>query len=192
MIGDEIVSFVRYKDDHQGVVVAYWLSTGSNLASIDHTQYNIGLIQHFVKHSVSFSNDSDEETTEQHVFCYIKWKQHHPNANWFGTSAVLTDTINKLESACSYMSMQRIMHRCASGNITVNFGLHSETYGCYTTRHQILFLTYYCINVCKKNIIYLEAFFLPASLTHSPDLVPPSTRQFLQKFCTTSTLLFIS
>jgi len=61
------------------------------------------------------------------VFCYIKWKQHHPNANWFGASAVLTDTINELESACSYMPMQRIMHRCASENITVNFGLHSET-----------------------------------------------------------------
>jgi len=127
IIGDEIVSSVRNKEDHQGVIVAYWPSTGSTLANVDYTQFNIGLIQHFVKHSITLFDNSNREVTDQHLFCYIRWKQRHPNANWFGRSAVLTDKLNEVESACCYMPIQRIVHRCASGNITVDFGLHSES-----------------------------------------------------------------
>ena len=126
IIGDEIVSSVRYKDDHQAVIVAFWPSTGSSLNSIDYTACNVGLIQYFVKHSVIFTTENNQESTEEHLFCYIKWKQHHPNRNWFGVSAVLSSTLDEIESPCCYMPIQRIMHRCASGIIAVDFGLMSE------------------------------------------------------------------
>jgi len=68
-IGDEIVTSIRYKDDHQAVIVAYWPSTGSTLNNIDYVSCNVGLIQHFVKHSIVFANEDDSESTEDHLFC---------------------------------------------------------------------------------------------------------------------------
>ena len=127
IIGDELVSSVRYKDDHQAVIVAYWPSTGHSLTTIDYTRYKVGIIQYFIKHAVIFLNDDNTESREEHLFCYIIWKQNHPNENWFGISAVVTSTLNEPEGACCYMPIQRIMHRCASGMISVEFGLTSET-----------------------------------------------------------------
>ena len=79
-----------------------------------------------MKHAVIFLNDNNTERREEHLFCYVKWKQSHPNENWFGVSAVVTNTLNEPESACCYMPIQRIMHRCASGIISVDFGLITE------------------------------------------------------------------
>jgi len=96
------------------------------LNSIDYTSYNVGLIQHFVKHSNIFTTEDDHESIQEHLFCYIKWKQHHPNKSWFGVSAVLSSTLDKIESPCCCMPIQRVMHRCTSGIIKVDFGLLSE------------------------------------------------------------------
>ena len=119
IIGDELVSSVRYKDDHQAVIVAYWPSTGHSFTTIDYTWYKVDIIHYFIKHAVTFLNDDNTESLEEHLFCYIIWKQNHPNENWFGISAVLTSTLNEAEGVCC--------HRCASGMISVEFGLTSET-----------------------------------------------------------------
>jgi len=80
-----------------------------------------------VKHSIVFTNEDGSESIEDHLFCYIKWKQHHPNRNWFGVSAILSSTLDEVDSPCCYMPIQRIMHQCASGVITVDFDLLSES-----------------------------------------------------------------
>ena len=127
VVGEELVSSVRYKDDHQSVIVAYWPSTGHSLATIDYTNYRVGVIQYFLKHAVTFVDADGTEKKEEHIFCYVVWKQQHHNENWFGVSAVVTSTLGETEDACCYMPIQRVMYRCASGTISVNFGLSLES-----------------------------------------------------------------
>lgn len=70
VIGEELVSSVRYKDDHQSVIVAYWPSTGHSLATIDYTHYRVGVIQYFLKHTVTFQ-DSDDTEKRRNMFFVI-------------------------------------------------------------------------------------------------------------------------
>ena len=100
VVGEELVSSVRYKDDHQSVIVAYWPSTGHSLATIDYTHYSVGVIQYFLKHAVTFVDADGTEKKEEHIFCYVVWKQQHHNENWFGVSAVVTSTLSETEDAC--------------------------------------------------------------------------------------------
>ena len=58
---------VRYKDDHQSVIVAYWPSTGHSLATIDYTHYRVGVIQYFLKHAVTFV-DADGTEKKRNIF----------------------------------------------------------------------------------------------------------------------------
>ena len=42
-------------------------------------------------------------------------------SNWFGKSAIVSSTLNEVENGCSYMPIQRIAFRCASGELAVDF-----------------------------------------------------------------------
>ena len=75
-----------------------------------------------MKHPIIFANEDDSDSTKDHLFCYTKWKQHHPNRNSFGVSAILSSTLDEVDSPCCYLSI----HQCANSLITIDFGLLSE------------------------------------------------------------------
>lgn len=66
-------------------IMAHWPVSGTSLATIDYTKYSVGVIKYFLKHVIKFQSGQEE-----HLFCYITWKQQHPLFNWFEQSAVVT------------------------------------------------------------------------------------------------------
>lgn len=121
VLGNEVLGSTNVK---QAVIMAYWPGTGCSLANIDYTQCRVGVVQNFIKHTVSFAPDG---RNAEHLFCFVSWKQRHPFHDWFGHSAIVASTDTEVEDACCFMPVQRIAYRCAHGQISLNFGAHTET-----------------------------------------------------------------
>lgn len=119
MFANELIGSGNLKE---AVIMAYWPGGGSSLSSIEYGRCRVGVIQYFLRHCITFS----DQTTEEHVFCYVLWKQDHPSRDWFGKSATVTSMTYKVEDACCYMPVQRIAHHCASGEMSVDFDSVTE------------------------------------------------------------------
>ena len=104
--------------------MAYWPGSGNSLNNIDYSVCRIGIVHHFLNHTVKFVED---ENPCHFLFCYIEWKQSHPFHYWYGKSAVVASTLNEIAGPCCYMPVQRIAFRCASGEMSVNLGEICET-----------------------------------------------------------------
>ena len=106
------------ENERSAVVMAYWPGTGSSLENIDYTRCRVGIIQYFLRHSATFAPSQEHE---EHLFCFIRWKQSHPSYDWFGHSATVTSLACEPLSACCYMPVLRIAYRCAYGELSVQF-----------------------------------------------------------------------
>lgn len=66
--------------------------------------------------------DNCGQTKElHHVLCYVKWFISHPESHWFGTSAVVTHTLEEANSPVCFIPVQRIACRCAHAKTTLEF-----------------------------------------------------------------------
>lgn len=108
----------------EGVIMAYWPGSGNLLDNIDYTRYQVGIIQFFFKHFISFDNLSGRH---EHLFCYVLWKHPHILNNNFGQSTTVTSTFNEFEDSCCFMPVQRIVCRCASGEMKTTIGSTIDT-----------------------------------------------------------------
>ena len=111
------------------VIAAYWPGSGSSLRSADYTQKRIGVVQYFIHHSVEFYVHHAGGETEklQHLFCYVYWKKQHPNANWFGISAVVCDDCFESPEACCFIPIQRITNKCAFAKQNVKLDSYEDS-----------------------------------------------------------------
>ena len=100
-------------------IMAYWAGSGGSLMHIDYSVCRVGVIQYFLKHSVKFLGDS---APRSFALCFVKWKQRHPNYDYFGKSAVVSSTMYEVGNVCSYMPVQRMAYQCAFGEMSVDFG----------------------------------------------------------------------
>jgi len=98
------------------VVMAYWpVKTCSGTLE---RELQVGMIKRFMKHKVKvMENGCTQEKV--HVFAHIHWYVKHNQANWYGTSAKLCTNITYTSAACSFMPVQRVLHRCAYGKLDV-------------------------------------------------------------------------
>lgn len=117
----EIIGSSKRKE---GVIMAYWPRNGNSLDNIDYTSCQVGVIQFFFKHFISFDNLSEKH---EHLFCYVLWKHPHIFNNNFGQSTTVTSTFNEFEDACCFMPVQRIVYRCASGEMKTTIGSITDT-----------------------------------------------------------------
>ena len=69
------------------VIMAYWPSRGSSLNNIYFCTMQVGVVQYFIRHILSY-HESNEKKEEKHIFAYVRWKERHPHYNWFGVSAL--------------------------------------------------------------------------------------------------------
>jgi len=113
------IAFVNDLIKAGSTIMAYWPGSGNDLRNIDYSVCHVGVIQYFLKHSIKFLGDS---APCSFALCYVKWKQTHPDFDFFGKSAVISSTMIKIDGVCSYMLVQRIAHRCAFGEMPVDFG----------------------------------------------------------------------
>jgi len=70
------------------VIMAFWPSKGNTLNNIDYSQMQVGVVQFFMRHMLSYSNGGDL-IKEERIFAYVLWKQMHPHFNWYGVSATV-------------------------------------------------------------------------------------------------------
>ena len=68
----------------------------------------VGRIQHFIEHKIIIKDESGQSTEVTHIMCYIKWYMPHLHYNWFGKSAIVTQTMEEAPSPMEYMPIQRI------------------------------------------------------------------------------------
>ena len=101
--------------------MAYWPSRGSSLNNIDYSQMQVGVIQYFIHHKLSYC-ESNARKEEEHIFAYVKWKEQHPHFDWFGVSATVCIDSFESSSPCCLIPIQRIGCRCASivMNVDIN------------------------------------------------------------------------
>jgi len=108
------------------VIMAFWPSKGNTLNNIDYSQMQVGVVQFFMHHMLSYSNGGDL-IKEEHIFAYVLWKQMHPHFNWYGVSATVCVDMFESVGSCCLLPVQRIGHRCAYTIMPVNFGDITET-----------------------------------------------------------------
>ena len=108
------------------VIMAFWAGSGNNLLSIDYDQMRVGIVQKFIKHTVTFSSEKHPEKAE-HIFAYVKWKKVHPFCDFFGLSATVCIDLFEPPGVCSFLPVQRIACRAAHAVMQVNFGSLKES-----------------------------------------------------------------
>ena len=99
------------------VIMAAWHST-----SMEHTSPYVGVIQHFIHHSLSVHCDSDVDKSIPHIFAYVKWFKKHRSFDFFGSSATVVTEDFEPFSPFSFIPVQRISNRCAHGSLSIDFG----------------------------------------------------------------------
>jgi len=97
------IAFVNDLIKAGSTIMAYWPGSGNNLTNIDYSVCRVGVIQYFLKHTIKILGDSEPRSF---ALCYIKWKQTHPDFDFFGKSAVVSSTMNEVDNVCSYMPVQ--------------------------------------------------------------------------------------
>ena len=104
------------------VIMAYWPTSGDALRSIECTTLSVGIVQYFIKHTVSSIQTPESNFQDyEHVFAYVHWKQKHPQNNWFGTFAIVCVDIDEPLSPTCFIPVQRNACRCAYAVIPVDF-----------------------------------------------------------------------
>lgn len=123
-LGNELIGSVMNATSCNScsVIVAYWPSSGNTLSNITYSHKSVGVIQYFIKHQVKLKDsDTSETVSVQHIFAYVMWKQEHIQKDWFGISAIISQTLNEAPSLCSFLPVQRINAVCAYCTLNISF-----------------------------------------------------------------------
>ncbi len=115
--GDQLISSCASRNERSAVILAHWPTRGDSVTGVNNGTLSVGEIQHFLLHRIVFNND----VAEKHLFCSVRWHQHHPKFNWFGCSAVVAATAFDIGGTCSFLPVPRIAYRCAYGVLSVDF-----------------------------------------------------------------------
>ena len=102
--------------NNNSVVAAYWPSQETSIDTItDSTTLSIGVVQYFIKHTVSLVSETsgNELDNLEHVFAFTLWKQNHPQPSLFGASATVCFNLFENFNTFSFLPVQRIANRCA-------------------------------------------------------------------------------
>ena len=128
--GDVVGSTKRGQNSRtSSVVMSYWPGTGDKINDdvINYERMRVGVIQYFLKHTVTLTNSQGNTVILPHIFCHIYWKKVHPQSSWYGTSATVCTDLYEDPDACCFMPVQRIASRCAYSKLLVDFTTHKET-----------------------------------------------------------------
>ena len=75
LYGDVIGSVLnRVSSQSSSVVMAYWPRYGSNITVIDYSQMNVGIVQFFMKHTVTLKSNETISKFD-HVFAFVVRKK---------------------------------------------------------------------------------------------------------------------
>ena len=90
--------------------MAFWPGYGSTLTGIDYSRMTVGVVQYFIKHTISLKDVANDI---EHVFAYVKWKKKHEEVDYYGISASVCVNDCEPYSICNFIPVQRIAAKCA-------------------------------------------------------------------------------
>jgi hypothetical protein len=112
------------------VITAYWAGSGSDLLAINYTCARVGVVQHYILHTVHFQSESGTGSSGtkkvEHVFAYVLWKQIHPNSDFYGVTNTVSCDLFETPAACCFLPVQRIATLAAHVVITLDVGTVEE------------------------------------------------------------------
>ena len=73
----------RAKGGHSSAVCAYWAGLNGNILATNN-QVRVGVIQYFLKHTLSVPTSSTQFKRITHVFARIHWYKTHLREKWYG------------------------------------------------------------------------------------------------------------
>ena len=119
----------KFNCQSSSVVSAFWPGSGDSLDDIDYSRMRIGVVQHFIRHSLKVYSDHTKSSVEnlEHIFAYVYWKKLHPEASWFGISATVSTDLFEIPGACAYLPVQRIANGCAYATLPIALPSHTES-----------------------------------------------------------------
>ena len=96
------------------VIMALWPTRGDKITSVDYTTLSVGIVQHFIKHTLHLKMGTANEISQvEHIFAVVKWMKRHSNPNFYGTSATVSSNEYEQSSMCSFLPVQRISYLAA-------------------------------------------------------------------------------
>ena len=113
------------------VVMAHWPSYSSNINTTDYSRMSVGIVQYFLKHTVTFKQDSLTSKYD-HVFAFVKWRKLHENVRYHGISVTAWSVY-----ICAILASKRLVNRISGKNLflymynTKNFGNYCISPCCF-------------------------------------------------------------
>ena len=92
------------------VVMRYWPNRGEDLSTIDYSTIQFGDVQYFPRHKFCYSVSGNHQEYV-YIFACVRWKRQHTHYDWFGSSAVLCESIDEMEFT-KLIPLQTIACRC--------------------------------------------------------------------------------
>lgn len=84
--------------------MAFW-PTGGDITSVDHTTPSVGIVQHFIKHTIHIKQSADNQINiMEHIFAVVIWMKSY---NFYGVSATVSRNECEGRSVCSFLPVQR-------------------------------------------------------------------------------------
>ena len=123
MLGGDVIgsSMPGPNNSASSVIMAFWPDSG-NFHSINYSRMRVGVVQYFLKHTTTLASDTENTCIEvQHVLAYVKWKEQHPQFDWFGVFATVCVDMFTSQTPSNFLPVQRIACRCAHTIIPVTF-----------------------------------------------------------------------
>ena len=103
------------------VIMAFWCDHDSTVQNINYNRMCVGIVQYFLKHKLFYTLQDGQTKKEDHIFAFVYWKHLHENHDWFGSSATVCTNMFEPCTACCFLPVQRIAHRCAAIKMPVSF-----------------------------------------------------------------------
>ena len=110
--GEEYVS-IKSRSQRSSAIFAYWPSLRGDIDTTGNAPYQIGNVQSFIRHQVTFENDEGCQTVTT-LLAHIKWYEDHPRRDHFTSSIIVCGTLFRPMSNASFIPVSRILGHCTT------------------------------------------------------------------------------
>ena len=111
VLGERLLS-KGSKGSHSALVCAYWPRIGGTVSQSCEI-LRVGVVQHFLRHTVEIESSSHETTKVAHMFAFVHWYRVHPRATWFHPRIIVVSPDMIMNGPAVFLPISRIYAPCA-------------------------------------------------------------------------------
>ena len=110
--GEEYIS-EKSRSQRSPTIFAHWPSMTGRIDTTGDAPYQIGNVQSFLCHQVTFENEGSSQSVTA-LLALVKWYEEHPRRNSFHRSIIVCGTLFRPMCNASFIPVARIMGRCTT------------------------------------------------------------------------------